>query len=60
MDDPCLQVGLIPLWAILQSASDFLRLSADEYIQDSDQKQWDKEKAGQSFVEIVGGVTGKR
>ena len=53
-----LPLGLIPLWAILNSVSDFLRLSADEYIQDSDQKQWAKEKAGLSYSEIEGGVSG--
>jgi hypothetical protein len=54
-----LPLGLIPLWALLAGASDFLRLSADEYIHDSDQKLADRETAGQSYVEIVGGVTGK-
>ena len=49
--------GLIPLWAILSGTSDFLRLSADEYI-DADQKQFAKEKQGQSMVEIVGGAEG--
>ncbi len=54
-----LPLGLIPLWALLAGASDFLRLSADEYIHDSDQKLADRETVGQSYVEIVGGVTGK-
>jgi hypothetical protein len=54
-----LSLGLIPLWALLAGVSDFLRLSADEYIHDSDQKLADRETVGQSYVEIVGGVTGK-
>ncbi len=55
-----LPLGLIPLWALLAGASDFLRLSADEYIHDSDQKLADRETVGQSYVEIVGGVTGNK
>ncbi len=55
-----LPLGLIPLWALLAGVSDFLRLSADEYIHDSDQKLADRETVGQSYVEIVGGVTGNK
>jgi hypothetical protein len=40
-------------------ARDFLPLSIDEFINDSDQKFWMNTTKGQPFVEIVGGTSGK-
>ncbi len=58
LTERALPLGLIPLWAILGAKSDFLRLSADDYIQDSDQRLAARETRGQSYIEIVGGVDG--